>query len=64
MAANKNLLKPQNGEPIVNPKMDMVLGAYWMTKTVDGELAKVNIFPVQIPQSPLMITELFLCAQK
>jgi len=34
MASNKNLLKPQNGEPIVNPKMDMVLGAYWMTKTV------------------------------
>ena len=37
MAANKNLLKPQNGDPIVHPSKDMVLGAYWMTKSVDGE---------------------------
>jgi DNA-directed RNA polymerase subunit beta' len=37
MASNKNLLKPQNGDPIVNPRMDMVLGAYWMTKSSDGE---------------------------
>jgi DNA-directed RNA polymerase subunit beta' len=37
MAANKNLLKPQDGAPIVMPKMDMVLGCYWMTKSVDGE---------------------------
>ena len=37
MASNKNLLKPQNGEPIVNPRMDMVLGCYWMTKNVDGQ---------------------------
>jgi DNA-directed RNA polymerase subunit beta' len=44
MAANKNLLKPQNGEPIVNPKMDMVLGAYWMTKTVNGEFGEGKYF--------------------
>ncbi len=37
MAANKNLLKPQTGDPIVHPSKDMVLGAYWMTKSVDGE---------------------------
>ncbi len=37
MAANKNLLKPQDGAPIVNPKMDIVLGCYWMTKEVPGE---------------------------
>jgi DNA-directed RNA polymerase subunit beta' len=37
MASNKNLLKPQDGTPIVMPKMDMVLGCYWMTKSVDGE---------------------------
>jgi DNA-directed RNA polymerase subunit beta' len=37
MASNKNLLKPQDGAPIVMPKMDMVLGCYWMTKSVDGE---------------------------
>ncbi|MBI2630619.1 DNA-directed RNA polymerase subunit beta' [Candidatus Nomurabacteria bacterium] len=44
MASNKNLLKPQNGEPVVNPKMDMVLGAYWMTKTADGELGEGKFF--------------------
>ncbi|MCX6757659.1 MAG: DNA-directed RNA polymerase subunit beta' [Candidatus Nomurabacteria bacterium] len=37
MAANKNLLKPQTGDPIVHPSKDMVLGAFWMTKNVDGE---------------------------
>jgi DNA-directed RNA polymerase subunit beta' len=44
MAANKNLLKPQNGDPIVNPRMDMVLGSYWMTKNVDGEKGEGMIF--------------------
>jgi DNA-directed RNA polymerase subunit beta' len=37
MASNKNLLKPQDGAPIVMPKMDMILGCYWMTKSVAGE---------------------------
>jgi len=45
MASNKNLLKPQNGDPIVNPRMDMVLGAYWMTKHVDGEKGEGRYFP-------------------
>lgn len=38
VAADKNLLKPQNGDPIVSSKMlDIVLGCYWMTSVVDGE---------------------------
>ncbi len=45
MAANKNLLKPQNGDPIVHPRMDMVLGAYWMTKEVSGEQGEGKYFP-------------------
>lgn len=44
MASNKNLLKPQNGDPIVHPRMDMVLGSYWMTKLVDGELGEGKYF--------------------
>ena len=44
MAANKNLLKPQNGDPIVHPRMDMVLGSYWMTKMVDGEKGEGKYF--------------------
>jgi DNA-directed RNA polymerase subunit beta' len=44
MAANKNLLKPQNGDPIVHPRMDMVLGAFWMTKSVEGEIGEGKYF--------------------
>jgi len=44
MAANKNLLKPQNGDPIVHPSKDMVLGSFWMTKAVDGELGEGKYF--------------------
>jgi DNA-directed RNA polymerase subunit beta' len=44
MAANKNLLKPQNGDPIVHPGKDMVLGAFWMTKSVDGEKGEGKYF--------------------
>jgi len=44
MAANKNLLKPQNGDPIVHPSKDMVLGAYWMTKSVSDEKGEGKYF--------------------
>lgn len=38
ISADKNILKPQNGDPIVSSKMlDIVLGCYWMTSQVDGE---------------------------
>jgi len=37
MAAPKNILKPGNGEPVVASKLlDILLGAYWMTKEVTG----------------------------
>ncbi len=44
MASNKNLLKPQDGNPIVNPKQDMVLGCYWMTKEVPGDIGEGRYF--------------------
>ncbi len=44
MASNKNLLKPQDGNPIVNPKQDIVLGCYWMTKEVLGEKGEGKYF--------------------
>lgn len=34
MASDKNILKPGTGQPIVDPKMDMALGCYWMTKII------------------------------
>ncbi|MFA6397543.1 MAG: DNA-directed RNA polymerase subunit beta' [Candidatus Paceibacterota bacterium] len=45
MASNRNLLKPQNGDPIVNPKLDIILGCYWMTKAVEGDKGEGKIFP-------------------
>lgn len=45
MAANRNLLRPGSGDSIVNPRMDMVLGVYWMTKAIDGEKGEGKYFP-------------------
>ena len=37
MAADKNILKPGNNDPTVAAKMlDIVLGCFWVTKTVDS----------------------------
>ena len=44
MAANKNLLKPGSGDPIVNPKLDIVLGCYWMTKIIEGAKGENKMF--------------------
>ncbi len=37
MLATKNLLKPANGEPIISPSKDMVLGVYYLTMHIDQE---------------------------
>ncbi|OHB11544.1 MAG: DNA-directed RNA polymerase subunit beta' [Candidatus Zambryskibacteria bacterium RIFCSPLOWO2_12_FULL_45_14] len=38
MAADRNILKPGNGEPVVSAKLlDIVLGSFWMTRTIAGE---------------------------
>ncbi len=44
MASNKNLLKPQNGDPITSPRMDMVLGCFWMTKLSSNEVGEGMMF--------------------
>ncbi len=36
IAANKNILKPGSGDPVVNMRLDVVLGCYWVTKLIDG----------------------------
>jgi len=33
MLSTRNLLKPADGEPIISPSKDMVLGVYYLTKT-------------------------------
>jgi DNA-directed RNA polymerase subunit beta' len=37
MLSTRNLLKPADGEPIVAPSKDMVLGVYYLTMTVEGK---------------------------
>jgi len=45
IAANKNILKPGNGDPTVSAKLlDIVLGTYWMTKIVEGEKGQGKYF--------------------
>ena len=45
MASNKNILKPGSGEPTVVAKLlDIVLGCYWMTKTVEAQKGEGKIF--------------------
>jgi DNA-directed RNA polymerase subunit beta' len=44
MDAAGNLLKPANGEPIVSPTQDMVLGCYFLTKVVDGAKGEGKVF--------------------
>ena len=45
MASDKNILKPGSGDPTVSAKMlDIVLGCYWMTKEISGELGEGKYF--------------------
>ncbi|NTV44478.1 MAG: DNA-directed RNA polymerase subunit beta' [Candidatus Yonathbacteria bacterium] len=44
MASNKNLLGPGSGEPITKPSQDIVLGCYWMTKDVKGDVGEGKFF--------------------
>jgi DNA-directed RNA polymerase subunit beta' len=45
MASDKNILKPGNGDPTVASKLlDIVLGCFWVTKTVTGDKGEGMIF--------------------
>lgn len=46
ISANKNILKPGSSDPVVSEKLlDMALGAFWMTKIVDGREGEGKAFP-------------------
>ncbi|MBV9159272.1 MAG: DNA-directed RNA polymerase subunit beta' [Candidatus Kaiserbacteria bacterium] len=46
MSANKNVLKPGSGDVVVASKLlDIVLGCYWMTKSVSGLKGEGSAFP-------------------
>ncbi|MBK8906116.1 MAG: DNA-directed RNA polymerase subunit beta' [Anaerolineaceae bacterium] len=44
MMATRNLLKPSDGQPIVGPSKDMVLGVYYLTLMVDGRKGEGSTF--------------------
>ncbi|MFH1789937.1 MAG: DNA-directed RNA polymerase subunit beta' [bacterium] len=37
MAAEKNILKPATGSPVITPKQDIALGCYYLTRFKEGE---------------------------
>ncbi|MCK5645748.1 MAG: DNA-directed RNA polymerase subunit beta' [Anaerolineales bacterium] len=43
MLSTKNLLKPADGEPVVGPTKDMVLGVYYLTMSFDGKVKKKKL---------------------
>ncbi|MFA6486589.1 MAG: DNA-directed RNA polymerase subunit beta', partial [Candidatus Magasanikbacteria bacterium] len=43
MAADKNLLKPATGSPVVTPNKDIVLGCYYLTRVDEGVESKKNL---------------------
>jgi DNA-directed RNA polymerase subunit beta' len=44
MAASHNILKPGTGNPVVNLKLDIILGCYWVTKYHEGAKGEGKIF--------------------
>lgn len=44
MMANKNILGPKDGEPIINPGQDMVLGIYYLTQEQKGVKGEGNFY--------------------
>jgi DNA-directed RNA polymerase subunit beta' len=44
MLANKNILGPKDGEPIINPSQDMILGLYYLTKEEKGAKGEGKYF--------------------
>src|ERR1035437_6016095 len=45
MASDKNILKPGNGDPtIISKLLDIVLGCFWVTKTVEGGIGEGKTF--------------------
>ncbi len=44
MAAEKNLLKPATGSPVITPQQDVALGAYYMTNYDQEDVGEVKKF--------------------
>ena len=44
MLASGNLLKPSDGAPVAVPTQDMILGSYYLTTVVEGEMGTGKVF--------------------
>ena len=44
MLSSNNILSPANGSPIIVPSQDIVLGAYYMTKSLQGAKGEGRLF--------------------
>ncbi|ENY68819.1 DNA-directed RNA polymerase beta' chain [Metamycoplasma auris 15026] len=44
MLANKNILGPKDGEPIINPSQDMIIGLYYLTIEEKDALGEGRVF--------------------
>jgi DNA-directed RNA polymerase subunit beta' len=56
MAANRNILKPGDGNPVVQLKgFDIILGIYWMTKIVENSKGEGSYF--QSPNAAILAHE-------
>jgi len=44
MLSANNILKPQDGKPVVTPTQDMVLGVYYLTVEKEGEKGEGKVF--------------------
>ena len=44
MLSANNILKPQDGKPVVSPTQDMVMGCYYLTQIRDGALGEGKLF--------------------
>ena len=44
MLSTNNLLKPQDGKPVAVPRLDMILGSYYLTMTLEGEKGEGKYF--------------------
>ena len=44
MLSTNNLLKPQDGKPVATPRLDMILGSYYLTMILDNQKGEGKYF--------------------
>ncbi len=55
MLSVNNLLKPQDGKPVATPRLDMILGSYYLTMIIEGEKGEGKYF--KDPEEAIMAYE-------